>query len=271
MSIVSKLLSIIQENASEKELNWILSKTSGESKNILTAFVATPRFVSKKTVEFVLTEENISHSWTLDRLARVYFLLSFPTDSEEVYLKNINALFDTAEINEAVALYSALPYLTFPEKWIYRATEAVRSNIGLIFDSLAFRNTFPATYFTEAEWNQLVLKCIFNDKPIHLIQGLAERANQKLADTLSDFAHERWAAGRSVPAQVWRLVSHFLNEEILKDIEKLLQTDNSDNQIAAILVCKETTFEPAKTLLIKYISIINDLGEDNITWDKLEK
>lgn len=271
MSIVSKLLNIIQENTSEKELSWILSKTSGDSKNILTAFVATPRFVSKKTVQITFDEENILHEWTLDRLTRVYLLLSISQDTEETYLKNINALFDTAEINEAVALYSALPYLAFPEKWIYRATEAVRSNIGLIFDSLAFRNTFPATYFTEAEWNQLVLKCIFNDKPIHLIQGLAERANQKLADTLSDFAHERWAAGRSVPAQVWRLVAHFLNEEILKDIEKLLKTDNSDNQIAAFLVCKETTFEPAKALLIKYVSILNDLREDNITWEKLEK
>ncbi|MEA5403772.1 EboA domain-containing protein [Arcicella sp. DC2W] len=271
MSIVSKLLNIIQENTSEKELSWILSKTSGDSKNILTAFVATPRFVSKKTVQVSFDEENLLHEWTLDRLTRVYLLLSISQDAEETYLKNINALFDTAEINEAVALYSALPYLAFPEKWIYRATEAVRSNIGLIFDSLAFRNTFPATYFTESEWNQLVLKCIFNDKPIHLIQGLAERANQKLADTLSDFAHERWAAGRSVPAQVWRLVTHFLNETILKDIEKLLQTDNSDNQMAAILVCKETNFKPAKALLIKYVSIINDLDEDNITWEKLEK
>ena len=271
MSINSKLLSIIQDNATEKEFNWILSKATGENKNILIAFVAAPRYVSKKTIEVDLGEENILHTWSLDRLVRVFLILSFKSDSEEAYFKSINALFDTAEINEAVALYSALPYLSFPEKWIYRATEAVRSNIGLIFDSLAFRNTFPATYFTEAEWNQLVLKCIFNDKPIHLINGLAERANQKLADTLSDFAHERWAAGRSVPAQVWRLVTNFLNEEILKDIEKLLQTDNSENQIAAILVCKETTYEPAKALLIKYVSIVNDLGEDNITWKKLEK
>ena len=271
MSIVSKLLNIIQENTSEKEKNWIESKTSGDSKNILTAFVAAPRFVSKKTVQISFDEEDILHEWTLDRLTRVYLLLSIPQDVEETYLKNINALFDTAEINEAVALYSALPYLAFQEKWIYRATEAVRSNIGLIFDALAFRNTFPATYFTEAEWNQLVLKCIFNDKPIHLIQGLAERANQKLADTLSDFAHERWAAGRSVPSQVWRLVPNFLNEEILKDIEKLLQTDNSENQIAAILVCRETTFEPAKALLTNYLTKVNELREENITWEKLEK
>ncbi|MEA5260521.1 EboA domain-containing protein [Arcicella aquatica] len=271
MSIQSNLLKIIQENATEKELNWILSKTSGDSKHILTAFVATPRFVSKKTVTILVDNENLVHEWTMDRLTRVHLLLSIPHDSEETYLKNINSLFDTAEINEAVALYSALPYLAFPQKWVYRATEAVRSNIGLIFDSLAFRNTFASTYFSEAEWNQLVLKCIFNDKPIHLIHGLTERANQKLADTLSDFAHERWAAGRTVPAQVWRLVIQFLNESLLKDIEKLLLTDSQQNQIAAILVCKETTFEPAKSLLEKYSTLVEGLDSQRIYWKTLEE
>ena len=133
---------------------------------------------------------------------------------------------------------------------MHRATEAVRSNIGDVFNSFAFANPYPAAYFTESAWNQLVLKCIFNDKPIHLIQGIDERANQDLANMLSDFAHERWAAGRSVPAQVWRLVVNFTNERIFEDMEKLFLSNDTNNKIAATLVCSDSLI--GNDLLLKY-------------------
>ena len=285
------LAHIIEINASEKELQWLDTQNIKDNKALQKTFVLTPRFISKKEVEIVLekpvatkpkygtpkttppnwnadrTEKQI---WTLDRIVRVLLLTNIQNKSEEDYCQTIETLFETAEINEAVALYTALPYLQYPEKWLYRATEAVRSNMGPVFDAIAFHNPYPAKNFSEAAWNQLILKCIFNDKPINLISGLDERANQVLANILSDFAHERWAAHRTIPPQVWRLVSKFITPTILKDINKLFDSENIQNQQAATLVCQESNNQSAKELLIiKQVDLAFDITQ--LTWKDLER
>jgi hypothetical protein len=75
---------------------------------------------------------------------------------------------------------------------------------------------------------------------------LDHRANQALADTLSDFAHERWAAGRRVPSQVWRLVPAFMNDQLHRDIKKLTLSDNPRDILAAQLVIEEIS-QPGST------------------------
>ena len=248
---IETIFKIIQENANEKELIWIDSK-SANIQSLSMAFVGTPRFIGKRIIQSELANINglQIQSWTLDRLVRVYFLLLLENSTQESAFTQIETLFDTAEINESIALFSALSLFSQPEKWLHRATDAVRSNIGDVFDSLAFGNPYAEKYFSALAWNQLVLKCIFNDKPIHLIQGIDRRANQALADTLSDFAHERWAAGRTVPAQVWRLVINFMNECILKDMETLFLSKDIQNKIAATLVCSNSL--SGNELLLKY-------------------
>ncbi len=286
------LAHIIESNASEKELQWLDSQNIKDNKALQKTFVLTPRFISKKEVEVVLEKSVVSKPkygtpkpktasecqtkskdgkqiWTLDRAVRVLLLSNVQNKTKDDYCQTIETLFETAEINEAVALYTALPFLKYPEKWLYRATEAVRSNMGPVFDAIAFHNSYPAKYFSESAWNQLVLKCIFNDKPIHLIEELHERANQDLANILSDFAHERWAAHRTIPPQVWRLVSKFITPSILEDIAKLFDSENIQNQQAATLVCKETNNPEAKDLLvIKQRDLAFDINA--LSWKDLE-
>ncbi|PWK25222.1 hypothetical protein LV89_02848 [Arcicella aurantiaca] len=262
---LDKIFEIIQENANEKELAWLNEKISN-AKSTQLAFVSAPRFIGKRLISFEI-EGNQTQNWTFDRLVRVYLLLKLEEMNPEGFEEQINMLFDTAEIHESIALYSALPLFQNPEKWLLRATDAVRSNVGDIFDSIAFNNVYPVKYFSELAWNQLVLKCIFNEKPIHQIIGLDSRANQHLADTLSDFAHERWAAGRRIPSQVWRLVTNFLNEIIIKDLESLFLSNDLQNQIAATLVCSQTTNSEAKDLLNKYSLAINP---EMLSWEYLE-
>jgi hypothetical protein len=291
------LAQLIEINASEKELQWLDSQNIKDNKALQKTFVLTPRFISKKEVEVVLekpiatkpkygtpktkalnpehqtsnrnADRNEHQTWTLDRAVRVLLLSNVQNTNEDDYCQTIETLFETAEINEAVALYSALPFLQYPEKWLFRATEAVRSNIGPVFDAIAFQNPYPAKHFSEAAWNQLVLKCIFNDKPINLIEGLDNRANQNLANILSDFAHERWAAHRTIPPQVWRLVSKFITPTILEDISKLFDSENIQNQQAAVLVCQQTDNQEAKNLLvIKKDNLAFDIN--GLSWKDLE-
>lgn len=237
-----------------------------------------PRFIEKQELEKSVLDDTAKilpdwnwDGWTLDRLARVY-LLSLCQErglDQEAYIKKINLLFDTAEMNEAVALYSAMPILAYPEAWMNRATDAVRSNVGLIFDAIAFGNPYPKNHFSELAWNQLVLKCIFNDKPIHQIEGLEARNNEALIATLVDFAHERWAANRRVPSQVWRLLVPYLTVAMLSDIEKLIQSDKESDRIAASLVLDQSHLAEAKALAEKYKNQLPAVPAES--WGALEK
>ncbi|MBO0951279.1 EboA domain-containing protein [Fibrella forsythiae] len=237
------LLSIFNDTATDAERQWLDTKLAAATPAKLAAFVAAPRFIARRNVPGI-------PDWTMDQLARVLLITSLPTEPEDAYVKAIQTLFDTAELYEFVALYSALPHLTYPGRWLFQATEAVRSNMGPVFDAIAFGNTYPADYFPEAAWNQLVLKCIFNDKPITQITGLDQRANQTLANDLSNFAHERWAAGRTVPADVWQLIPRFMNETLLADVKKLAQSPDERDRLAAQHVIDQTDYEPAKRLSV---------------------
>jgi hypothetical protein len=238
------LFQTIQPLASPTELAWIEGKIQADSKGLSLAFVMVPRQVAK-------THVGIIPGWhwknaTLDQLARVYLITQLA--EKEDGKSRIETLFDTAEMNELVALYRALPVLPTPEIWLHRATDAVRSNMGPVFDAISFGNPYPFHYFSELAWNQLVLKCIFNDKPIHLIEGLDERANQALADTLADFAHERWAAGRRVPSQVWRLIRNFQTDTKEQDLKRLAESADPNDQKAAELILQNSPLEAWKVL-----------------------
>ncbi|MBE9460465.1 EboA domain-containing protein [Dyadobacter subterraneus] len=273
------LWEIISQNTSDTESEWLTEKGKASPIELMTAFVASPRFLSKKIVNVEIEEEKALtdavagfsvNGWSLVRLSRVWLLTQLDETEKETFIKNIETLFDTAEMNELVALYSALPVLAYPEQWLFRATDAVRSNMGFVFDAIALHNPFPAKYFSELAWNQLVLKTIFNDKPVHFITGLEERENANLALILSDFAHERWAAGRSVAPNVWRLVSKFMNEQLLSDMKHLFESRQTQNQEAAALACYDSDYAPAKALLSSYPEFEKSIDEGALTWSNLE-
>jgi hypothetical protein len=160
--------------------------------------------------------------------------------------------------------------LAYPEKWLFRATEAVRSNVGNVFDALVTHNPYPAKHFNELAWNQLVLKTIFNDKPIHYIVGLEDRLNSTLATILSDFAHERWAADRRVAPQVWRLTPPYLNTNLLRDMKHLFSSADVHDQKAAALVCAQSEFADAHTLLSQYPDYQHAIEHKKLNWANLE-
>ncbi|MCF2517833.1 EboA domain-containing protein [Dyadobacter sp. CY351] len=277
--IKQNLWDIIVLNTSESEAEWLQNRAASSRMDLMTAFVAAPRFLSKKIIfinqdqQFALNAEIPGFSvegWSLVRLARVWLLTQLDPSDKEDYTKDIETLFDTAEMNELVALYAALPVLSYPDQWLFRATDAVRSNMGFVFDAIALHNPYPEKHFSELAWNQLVLKTIFNDKPIHFIEGLDNRANEKLAMTLSDFAHERWAAGRSVPAQVWRLAGRFMNTTLLADMQHLFDSEQVDDRKAAALACNDSSLAPAHYLLAKYIDLEKSVKSGALAWADLE-
>lgn len=173
------------------------------------------RFIGKENLQLEKTDieklakENICwfpQYWTMDRAVRTWLLLSLSLDNQQ-YSNVIEQLFNTADVRELTALYQALPFLPNPKQYYHIATEGVRSNMTDVFNAIALYNSYPAAYFDELAWNQMILKALFVGSSLYKIQGLEQRANLTLAKMLVDYAHERLSAKRSVSPELWQLVN----------------------------------------------------------------
>jgi hypothetical protein len=275
------LRQVITRQAPERASAW-LDKTLGQltetgtEKQFFLAFSATPRFTGKEPIRF--TEDDIKQAnhlrkgwqpqgWTIDQATRILLVLSLPHQGEEDFVRILNLVFSAAEVGELTALYLSLPLLPYPGRHRERAAEGVRSNITAAFEAVALRNPYPADYLSDEAWNQLVMKAIFVSAPIGQIYGLDERANEKLARTLSDFAHERWAAGLPVPPEQWRLIGPFADEQLLPDLERLFKADDPVQHRAAALACTKSPFPPAQDLLRQRPDLQQQIEAGELTWE----
>ena len=133
-----------------------------------------------------------------------------------------------------------------------------------------YDNPYPAKYLPEPAWNQLVLKAFFTEKDINRIGGVDERANPELANILSDYAHERWAAHRPVHPQLWRFVGKFMNEIFFNDIKKVLSSENKTEQSAAALAAHDASYPPAKNILNENRELDEAIKSGRLTWNSLQ-
>jgi hypothetical protein len=266
---------IIKANVSPDVDKWL-----DEGQALNTSFVLLPRKTGKAII--TITDEQNEQlataipgfsvdGWSIDRLGRAYLLLNLDASDKNEYFRKIENLFLAAEMGELVALYSSLPLLAYPEIWVKRCSEGIRSNIGSVLEAIMYQNPYPAQNLDMNAWNQLVLKAFFTDKQIGRIIGIDSRANEELAYILSDYAHERWAAGREVNPDLWRLVGKFIDDKLFKDIQRLFDNGKLIDREAGALAISRSTYEPAKTLLIKYPELLTAIGSKKLDWDTLTR
>ncbi len=106
---------------------------------------------------------------------------------------------------ERQAVLRALPLLPVPERFLEIAVDACRSHIQPLFEAVACENPYPAFYFPELNFNQMVLKALFTGVALARILGLEGRITPELGRMAADYASERRAAGRSVPPDIGQL------------------------------------------------------------------
>ena len=270
-----QLLDRFKRESTDTEWEWFdkIQAQSVREKKI--GFVMAHRFVAQVPLKSVNIQPHDSPyevdlgKWTKDQLARTLILLSCDEGNQEEFQNVIEELFQTADNRESQAIYAAIPFFNYPSTWTYRATEAIRSNVGLIFDAMAFNNPFPAIHFEDAAWNQLVLKTIFNDKPIWNIVGLKERRNEALAATISDFAHERWAADRTLPPEVWYLTAPFPSDRFWQDVYSLLKSESPGNKQAGYLLWKVQSTQAPENFTETFRELLDNLSSQNLNWQSL--
>ncbi|MFM7629657.1 MAG: EboA domain-containing protein [Algoriphagus sp.] len=256
----------------EEQAEKIKSATSPSS--FFLAFSRASRYFNKEGVSWVdpacgLLPEGVDPgAWDCLQVARIYLVFQLPFQNES-WQAMLQQLFETGDMYEQQALYAALPLFPNAGGLLPRAIEGCRTNMSLIFDAIALRNPYPARFFPEANWNQLVLKAIFMQRPLYLIQGLDQRRNPSLAAMTRDFAHERWAAGRAVMPEVWRLLVPFMGPQYLEDLKKVLTSSDALEQKAGALLAYQSNFVPAQELLSAYPSLQEACANATYSWEDL--
>jgi hypothetical protein len=120
----------------------------------------------------------------------------------------VDGCFRTGDNDERRAVLHALDRLPAPARFVPLAESACRTNVVPVFEAIACENPFAARHFSEAAFNQLVLKALFVGVATDRIVGLAGRITPELERMAAAYASERRAAGRPVSDDCDRLATH---------------------------------------------------------------
>jgi hypothetical protein len=141
--------------------------------------------------------------WTLEDAAREIFLLArADVVPGQAFEEDARACYELGDAREQESWLRGAILLPGPERFLMLVIDACRTNILPLFEAVACENPFPSLYFPERNFNQVVMKALFNGVRLERIVGLGARSNAELTRMATDFAAERRAAGRPVPADI---------------------------------------------------------------------
>ncbi|HCS51497.1 EboA domain-containing protein [uncultured Rubinisphaera sp.] len=278
------LKSWITARCDEATKNWIDASCELIGQNQLPQlylrFGLVSRKVPKRNLE--LSADELSNAqnartnwrpqnWSLIEAVRSLFVLSLPASNADEYVKVLDRLFGAGEVSELVALYQALPLYPFPEAHVNRAAEGIRTNMRSVFCAVAHDNPYPADQLPEGLWNQMVLKCLFVEVSLFPVIGLEARNNAALSQMLSDYAHERWAASRTVHPELWRCVDVDVYEPAIEDLSRVLKTGNDVESAAAGLALTGKKSPAAAELLSLQPELKEKIEQEQISWKTIHE
>lgn len=206
---------------------------------------------------------------TCREMARVFLLKNVLNTDESFFTPHVSKIIQVADTSEMATFLKYLELLPNPEQFKLVAVDALRTNVATVFDALALHNTYPANYLDDKQWNQMFLKAAFMQRPLHKIAQVEVRANEDLSRIISDYAHERWAAGRDIDPYFWRPVGAFLNDPLLEDMKRLFESTNHKEKEAAALCCSESENKKAKELLATHPELKEKVDNNIINWNTI--
>jgi hypothetical protein len=207
--------------------------------------------------------------WGVAEGARILVLATLPA-SGKPFAERFRSLCSTADVAELVMLYRGLPLYPDPAALEAQVGEGLRSNMRVVFEAIAHRNPYAKAHFDDHRWNHMVLKALFIGSPLAPIQGLDERANPQLARIMCDFAHERWAASRPVPFEIWRCVGPFAEGQALEDLARVLAGGAGIERRAAALALAASPDRRAAQMLAGVPQLAGEISGKRLTWATLQ-
>lgn len=121
-------------------------------------------------------------------------------------VREVADLYRYGDADERRAVLRALPLLGLgsAEPLLALVRDGLRTNDPRLI--AAAMGGYAAEHLEIEAWRHGVLKCLFTSVPLRLVARLRDRADDELRRMVRDYAREREAAGRDVPADATDLL-----------------------------------------------------------------
>jgi hypothetical protein len=211
------LLTVLRRRLSVGEAAWLDSAREkarqGAESNWLQLYTGAARRIgpallslddAERVLAAAVAPDLVFDRWTREDAARAVLLLERHEAHADPQPCTAAALacYEHGDAREQQSWARALCLLPEPDRFLATVIDVCRTNILPLFTAVACDNPYPARYFPDRNFNQVVLKALFNAVPLARIVGLRSRRNAELARMAGDYARERQAAGRTVPSDI---------------------------------------------------------------------
>lgn len=276
------LSAIIENQVNAATRNWLEEKieiiTDNQStKDLYLAYsLISTKITSKEHAIIPSTDSDVFlylqiQKANIQQVTRIYLLVKVLEAGSEFFTPKVANIIQVADTGELETFLKFLILLPNPEDYKAAAVEALRTNIGIIFNAIAYNNPYPSMFFNDQQWNQMYLKTVFMQGDLSAVSNIDKRANKDLTRIISDYAHERWAASRDIDPYFWRPVSKFLDNTLLGDMKRLLDSEDSVENKAGALCCYNSDVPEAKKLLENHQELIKQIENKKVSWEKLKE
>lgn len=216
-----KLADTLRAHLSLEAAAWLdeaLAAVADDPAAIRTRFPAVGRKVGRAPIQAV-HETSGEAPWTADEAARALLLAAL--DARVV--NELGDLYRYGDAAERRAILRCLHLLEVGEHAVPLVLDALRTNDERLVAAAMGR--YALEHLDDHMLRQAVLKCVFMGIPLAAIPGLDARADAELARMLASYVHERVAAGRDVPNDVWPLIDRFPPDAELAALNAELHAD----------------------------------------------
>ncbi len=209
-------LSILERRLTADQFAWLQTASDaaahgGSESRICSDYTAASKRLGKRALQLDSAEKrrlaeldrlsNIDH-WGADEAGRAVILLSSADRSLPEYASLVHRCYELGDSREQQSWLRGLGVLPHGGLFLSTAVDSCRTNIVPLFEAIACENPYPSIYFPDLNFNQMILKCLFNRIAISRVIGLPSRLNPELQRMADHYASELKAAGRQVPADI---------------------------------------------------------------------
>jgi hypothetical protein len=224
MSIHVSFVAGIRASAGDPAAEWIERATAsiaaGTVDRLLDAYTQASHHLGRTPFrpgshdDTMPVPSGVFEKWTAEDAGRLLLLLARHRSgaSLDAFVGDAVACFEQGDAREQQSWLRAVALLPEPGRFLPQAVDACRTNILPLFESVACENPYPADFFPNLNFNQMVLKALFNGVSLSRVVGLERRRNPDLARMAKDYAAERRAAGRTVPADILLVTAEIASE-----------------------------------------------------------
>ena len=224
-----ELWTALEDRIAPESMAWLREAADDVAEDpaaIRTRFPMVGRKVGRGPLDEEADRDDV-HEWMIDDAARALLLVALGDGVAD----ELDELYRYGDAAERRGLLRALPYLRVGDRAVGLVEDAIRTNDTRLI--AAALGPYATAHLDDAAYDQALLKCVFCEIPITPLDGLPQRVTPDGARMLAAFVHERVAAGRSVPGEVWDVIDRYPPADEVQAIEAELESPFDDRRRAA--------------------------------------